>query len=65
MNAAGPAKPTIKKFVYKARAIALRGSIRKPFYQELGEHAIVRHTPARKGPAGTVGKFLHPEVHPI
>ena len=41
MNAAGPAKPTIKKFVYKARGIALRGSIRKPFYQELGEHAIV------------------------
>jgi len=42
MTAAGDSgKSQIKKFVYKARGIALRGSIRKPFFQELGEHAAV------------------------
>ena len=34
--------PKIKKFVYKAQGIALRGSIRKPFYQDLGQHAVVQ-----------------------
>src|SRR5215831_17936308 len=34
--------PRIKKFLFKAQGIALRGSIRKPFYQDLGQHAVVQ-----------------------
>jgi hypothetical protein len=40
--ASNSVKPRIKKFVYKSRGIALRGSIRKPFYQDLGRHAVVQ-----------------------
>ena len=29
---------TMQKYLYKAHAVALRGSIRKPYYQEIGNH---------------------------
>ena len=28
----------MQKYLYKANAIPLRGSIRKPYFQELGDH---------------------------
>jgi hypothetical protein len=31
----------MQKYLYKANAIALRGSIRKPYFQELGDHLAV------------------------
>ena len=31
----------MQKYLYKAHAIALRGSIRKPYFQELGDHLSV------------------------
>jgi hypothetical protein len=31
----------MQKYLYKAQAIALRGSIRKPYYQELGDHLAI------------------------
>jgi hypothetical protein len=31
----------MQKYLYKAHAIALRGSIRKPYFQELGDHLAV------------------------
>lgn len=31
----------MQKYLYKAHAIALRGSIRKPYHQELGDHLAV------------------------
>lgn len=48
MNPAG-SSDKIKKFLYKARGVALRGSIRKRFYQELGEHAVVSTHAAAPG----------------
>jgi hypothetical protein len=33
---------TLKAFLFNSRATALRGSVRKPYYQELGEHAPLR-----------------------
>jgi hypothetical protein len=30
-----------KKYLYKAHAVALRGSIRKPYHQELGDHLAI------------------------
>jgi hypothetical protein len=32
----------MQKYLYKAHAIALRGSIRKPYFQELGDHLSVK-----------------------
>jgi hypothetical protein len=31
-------KRTMQKFLFKAHAVALRGTVRKPYYQELGSH---------------------------
>ena len=31
----------LHKFLFKAEATALRGAIRKPYYQDLGKHAVV------------------------
>lgn len=31
----------MQKFLYKAHAVALRGSIRKPYFQELGDHLAI------------------------
>ena len=31
----------MQKYLYKAQAIALRGSIRKPYFQELGDHLAI------------------------
>ena len=31
----------MQKFLYKSHAVALRGSIRKPYFQELGEHLAI------------------------
>jgi hypothetical protein len=36
-----PAPTKMQKYLYKANAIALRGSIRKPYFQELGDHLAV------------------------
>ncbi len=30
--------PTMQKYLFKGHAIALKGSVRKPYYQELGNH---------------------------
>ena len=31
----------MQKYLYKANAVALRGSIRKPYFQELGDHLAI------------------------
>ena len=31
----------MQKFLYKAHAVALRGSVRKPYFQELGDHLAI------------------------
>lgn len=31
----------MKKFLFKAQAVALKGAVRKPYFQELGEHAAI------------------------
>jgi hypothetical protein len=31
----------MQKYLYKAKAVALQGSIRKPYYQELGDHLSI------------------------
>jgi len=36
-----PPQMSMQKYLFKAHAVALRGSIRKPYYQELGDHLAI------------------------
>jgi hypothetical protein len=46
----------MQKYLYKAKAVALRGSIRKPFFQELGDHLPVATYAGSSGRAECINR---------